>query len=420
MPTLVSQIQAPSINVLGANQWTHGNSNETLNPIINDIGLLAASIDAINAGSVTLTEVQVGNGTVSLPSVTFSSDTDSGIYRIGSNNIGLTLGGTKSVDFGVNLTAITGALTVSTTAAILGIASFGSAAQLTISAAGALATSALISNTLATDSTTSTTGALLTAGGLGVAKAIFGGSTITATTTLNAGTLVLAGAGAVGAPSHSFTSTPTQGMYSVSATQVGFSNGAAGLNLVVDATGISTDSVKARVAIGTTPVGTVAIKEYSTGRNVVTELTLTNFIVGALAGAGAALGLGNIIYAFPAGQQLELVYSLSSLVLTCAGTAVVTDTGLGSVIAVGAVSVLDGTATFEDRLTGVAITTGAGGGAAVSSIAAATAGIGTGISINGTGAVKNIFLNSAGTWNANNTGNLTATGTIIIQWTKMS
>lgn len=172
--------------------------------------------------------------------------------------------------------------------------------------------------------------------------------------------------------------------------------------------------------LGTTPVATVAITEYTTGKDVVSVLTLTNFIVGALAGAGAALGIGNIVYAFPAGQHFELVSSLSSIVLTCAGTAVATDTGLGSVIASGAISVLSGTATFEDRLTGQTINTAAGGGAAVSAITTTTAGIGTGIALNGTGSVKNVFLNSAGTWNANNTGNLTASGTIILKWTKMS
>ncbi|MCC7514535.1 MAG: hypothetical protein IT212_07565 [Bacteroidia bacterium] len=171
--------------------------------------------------------------------------------------------------------------------------------------------------------------------------------------------------------------------------------------------------------LGTTPVATVAIKEFTTGKDCVTELMLTNFIVGALAGAGAALGMGNIVYAFPAGQHFELVSSLSSIVLTAEGTAVATDTGLGSVIASGAVAVLSGTATFEDRLTGQTISTDPSGGAAVSVIAATTAGIGTGIALNGTSSIKNVFLNSAGTWNADNTGNLTASGKILIKWIKM-
>ena len=170
---------------------------------------------------------------------------------------------------------------------------------------------------------------------------------------------------------------------------------------------------------GTTPVTTVAIKEYGDGRDITTVLTLTNFGVGALNSAAAALGVGNIVYAFPAGQHLELVYGFSSLSLTAAGTAVTCKTGLGSVVASGAVSVLSGTATFQDRLTAQDIATAAAGGTAVSALAAATAGIGTGIALNVAASVKNVFLNAAGTFNANNTGNLTANGTIVLKWSKM-
>lgn len=170
---------------------------------------------------------------------------------------------------------------------------------------------------------------------------------------------------------------------------------------------------------GTTPVTTVAIKEYGDGRDITTVLTLTNFVVGALNSAAAALGVGNIVYAFPAGQHLELVYGFSSLSLTAAGTAVTCKTGLGSVVASGAVSVLSGTATFQDRLTAQDIATAAAGGTAVSALAAATAGIGTGIALNVAASVKNVFLNAAGTFNANNTGSLLANGTIVLKWTKM-
>lgn len=171
--------------------------------------------------------------------------------------------------------------------------------------------------------------------------------------------------------------------------------------------------------VGSTPVTTVDIREYGDGRDITTVLTLTNFIVGALNGAAAALGVGNIVYAFPAGQHLELVYGFSSLALTATGTAVTCKTGLGSVIASGAVSVLSGTATFQDRLTAQDITTASTGGTAVSALTAATAGIGTGIALNVAASVKNVYLNAAGTWNANNVGSLTASGVIVLKWTKM-
>lgn len=172
-------------------------------------------------------------------------------------------------------------------------------------------------------------------------------------------------------------------------------------------------------ALVTTPVSTVSIREYGDGRDMTTVLTLTDFVVGALAGAGAALRVGNIVAAYPAGAHLELVY-YQSLSMKAAGTAVNTDTGLGSVIASGAGATLDGTATFEDRLTGQTLATAAAGGTAAAALTGATAGLGTDIALNVAASVKNVFLNSAGTWNANNTGNLTATGTIVLKWTKMS
>lgn len=171
--------------------------------------------------------------------------------------------------------------------------------------------------------------------------------------------------------------------------------------------------------IGTVGASTVTAVHSGDEKDITTTLTLTNFIIGAPGAAAAAKGIGNIVYAFPAGQHFELVNSLSSLVLKAAGTSVATDTGLGSVVASGVVSVLSGTATFEDRLTGQTINTAAAGGAAVSALTATTAGIGTGISLNIAASIKNVFLNSAGTWNANNVGNLTASGTIVLKWTRM-
>lgn len=173
---------------------------------------------------------------------------------------------------------------------------------------------------------------------------------------------------------------------------------------------------------GITPAGiaTIVANEYNAGGSHITVLTLTNFIVGALAGAAADLGVGNKIYTFPAGVQLHEV-SYFSLSLTAAGTAVNTDTGIGSVIASGAVNVLSGTATFEDYVTGQTVATAAGGGAvAVVGPIGATAGILTGISLQTAAKVKNLFLNSAGTWNANNTGNLTSTGSIVLKWSTLA
>lgn len=189
-------------------------------------------------------------------------------------------------------------------------------------------------------------------------------------------------------------------------------------------TALVSEYIRSKTAIGSTPstISTISCIEYSTGGDVLTVLTLNNFVIGAMASAAAALGVGAIIYTFPSGDQhLETAYSFWNMVLTCNGTAVNADVGLGSVVASGAVSVLSGTATFEDRLTGQTIGSAASGGTAVSAgPIGATAGIQTGIALNGTSSVKNVFLNAAGTWNANNTSNLTISGQVFIKWTRFS
>ena len=112
----------------------------------------------------------------------------------------------------------------------------------------------------------------------------------------------------------------------------------------------------------------------------------------------------------------ECVKSIN-LVLTAAGTAVNTDTGLGSVIASGVQSALSAVgATAEDRLTGQIIGTDPAGGTAVEAMESTP---GDTISNNLSTHIKNVFLNSAGTWNVDNTGNLTASGTIVLKWTRM-
>ena len=61
-------------------------------------------------------QLTLASGTAGAPGLAFTSDAslDSGLYLIGANNIGLTLAGTKSVDFAANLMAVTGAMTTTT------------------------------------------------------------------------------------------------------------------------------------------------------------------------------------------------------------------------------------------------------------------------------------------------------------------
>lgn len=68
------------------------------------------------------------DGTVSLPGLAFTSDTDTGIYRIGANNIGVTLGGTKYLDASTTATTITYGTSTYAFGATLALTSSGNAA----------------------------------------------------------------------------------------------------------------------------------------------------------------------------------------------------------------------------------------------------------------------------------------------------
>lgn len=55
------------------------------------------------ANTGTFTTLNTGAGTVGLPSFYFGTDTTTGLYRIGLNNLGLSISGTKLMDFGALL-----------------------------------------------------------------------------------------------------------------------------------------------------------------------------------------------------------------------------------------------------------------------------------------------------------------------------
>jgi len=167
----------------------------------------------------------------------------------------------------------------------------------------------------------------------------------------------------------------------------------------------------------TTPVSTVTVEEYGDGKDMTTILTLTDFIVGHIPAAAAALSIGNIVATFPTGVHIEDTL-FQSLSLKLPGTVVNADLGLGSVIGSGTNAVLSAVGTTsEDRLTGQTVPTAPTGGTATVALVRANV---AGISLNVAASVKNIFLNAAGTWNVDNHANLTATGTIIIKWNKIA
>lgn len=302
-------------------------------------------------------DISVPDGTAALPSISFNSDTDSGFYRIGSNNIGLSLGGTKIVDFSNTTTAFIGA--ISSTTSITTNTVFRSGAgtvslpafvysgdldtgiywiganNLGIAASGAkvldISTTGLgITGTLTTSSTITATSAAITAG-----------------TTLTAGTIVLTGAGAVGTPSYTFTGQTNMGLYKVSSVQLGVSVSGAlvgGFN----ASGLFTNVI----AEQTTGNG-ITLSQNTVNQHSLTALNSTGTITAAI------INKGGITSTSAAGvtATLDTAANIATQISAVNGTSIefIVDNTAGAntvTVAVAAgITVCSGVVTGSDTLT---------------------------------------------------------------------
>lgn len=108
-------------------------------------------------------------GTVAAPAIYLSTDTGTGLYRIGANNDGFAINGTKLLDFGSALLGVTGALTVSTTLGVTGASTIAalSATSGTFSTTLGVTGATTLSSTLAAGATT-ITGTLSTTSYVGI------------------------------------------------------------------------------------------------------------------------------------------------------------------------------------------------------------------------------------------------------------
>lgn len=164
-------------------------------------------------------------------------------------------------------------------------------------------------------------------------------------------------------------------------------------------------------------VGTVnavtglTVAEYGDDTNHRTVLTMDAMAAGSPTGA-AALGFGTLLYTLPVGAS---VLNVSKIDFSLQGGGVVDadtpDVGIGTVIASGVVSVLSGTATFENILTGQTFND-CNGTAEVKTALATSSPFALVVE---TADAHTIHLNIADTWAG--ADDLTATGTITIEWT---
>lgn len=174
-----------------------------------------------------------------------------------------------------------------------------------------------------------------------------------------------------------------------------------------------------------TTASTTAVQEYGNGVDHVTKLTMTAFAMGTVPD-NASLGIGAKFYSFPAGDiMVQEATWVGSILGTVSVLTATPEFGIGSVIASGAVSVLSGTATFEDYMDG-----NASGGTNGTTVAPDINGtsfykvgrnsLGYVIKASG-GASHDMFLNAAAAWaDVAAAGTLSATGVITLKWRKIS
>jgi len=165
----------------------------------------------------------------------------------------------------------------------------------------------------------------------------------------------------------------------------------------------------------TANVGTVAsgssVVEYGDGYHHTSVITV-NTTLGAIAG-GASLGLGKLLYTLPAGAQVINDVYMSMAITQTQGNinADTPDVGLGTTVASGAVATLDGTAAFENVMTGQT---------AANCTGTATVNTATISMALEAGDDKTIYLNVADGWAASGDAAALLTGTVTINWTTLA
>ena len=163
--------------------------------------------------------------------------------------------------------------------------------------------------------------------------------------------------------------------------------------------------------VGTVATGSTAV-HYGDGINMRAVITVDTTLP-AIAG-GAALAVGKLLYTLPAGAVLVNDAYMSIAITQTDGNidADTPDVGIGTVIASGVVSVLGGTATFENIITGQ--TAADCDGTATVKTTAPTAGTKFAVE---TGDVHTLYLNVADTWAASGDAGALLTGTVIVDYT---
>lgn len=152
---------------------------------------------------------------------------------------------------------------------------------------------------------------------------------------------------------------------------------------------------------------------YGDGVNVTAVITITNAVI--TVGNSADLATGTLIYTLPAGACLINSAYMSVAIAGVSTTTDTPDVGLGTVIGTGAVATLDGTATFENIITGQTATDT--NGTATVKAAGPTAGAPLEIT---TGGAHTVHFNAADGWGANADVAGTLNGTVVLKYSRLA
>ena len=207
------------------------------------------------------------DGTALAPSLTFTSDPDTGIYLAGTNEIGFTAGGVELLSVGsADVDVVTGHLNVfsNTGSDTISLGEYSGGSNL-----AAIETSsfyALMGTGNGNDAAyirTKGTGPLILGASHGSNLTIATGGAITLSSDLTVGGDVIASDGSATAPSLTFASDGDTGLYRVGANQIGFSAGG------VELLSVGTDDVDVITGhlnmISNTGAQTMSLGEWSAG-----------------------------------------------------------------------------------------------------------------------------------------------------------
>jgi hypothetical protein len=160
----------------------------------------------------------------------------------------------------------------------------------------------------------------------------------------------------------------------------------------------------------TPATGTLTVLETGIDQDRITTIDIADLVLITTTAADKADG--KLLYTLPAGN---IIITRASISLGIVGTAALNaadtpDVGLGTVVATGAVATLDGTATFENILTGQTWS-------AACNEVRQQASVATTLSVLTAGA-HTVYLNIADGWAGIDAG-MKATGRIVLEWKYM-